>query len=256
MRKTFPQKGKDETQDTFYHGRILVCQKKQGYRFAVDAPLLADFVQTKDTDRCLELGTGCGIISLLLSIKPFVHITALEIQESLADLAKRNVRLNHLEKRIRVIHVDFFDFHSPHKFDVVFSNPPYIKTQTGRKSATSEKWVAKHEVKCDILGVMRKTAELLKEKGRAYFIFTAKRKAEFLRAVEEANLQVSAVRMVYPRKGAQPNFLLSHCVHPSSGSLTAAELRHLTPLFLFDDSGDYTPEAKEIFTGRIHASSF
>jgi tRNA1(Val) A37 N6-methylase TrmN6 len=191
-----------------------------------------------------------------LSIKPFTRITALEIQESLADLAKRNVQLNHLEKRIRVIHIDFFDFHPPDKFDVVFSNPPYIKAQAGRKSATSEKWVAKHEVKCDILGVMRKTAELLKKKGRAYFIFTAKRKAEFLRAVDEAGLHVLAVRMVYPRKGVQPNFLLSQCVHPISDSSTDTELRRLPPLFLFDDSGDYTPEAKEIFTGRIHASSF
>jgi tRNA1Val (adenine37-N6)-methyltransferase len=250
MKKANLQKGKDETQDTFYHGRILVYQKKEGYRFAIDAPLLADFIQTKNTDRCLELGTGCGIISLLLSIKPFMHITALEIQESLADLANRNVRLNHLEKRIRVIRADFLDYRPPHKFDVVFSNPPYIKAQTGRMSATPEKWVAKHEVKCDILGVMQKTATLLKKKGRAYFIFTAKRKAEFFRAVEMAGLNVSALRMVYPRKGARPNFLLAQCVFPPS------DTQKFPPLFLFDDSGDYTPEAKEIFSGRAHASSF
>jgi tRNA1Val (adenine37-N6)-methyltransferase len=234
MRKTNPQKGKDETQDTFYHGRILVCQKKEGYRFAVDAPLLADFVQSKDTDRCLELGTGCGIISLLLSIKPFLHITALEIQESLADLAWRNVCLNHLEKRIRVIHADFLDFRSPHKFDVVFSNPPYIKTKAARLSATSEKSIAKHEVKCDILGIMQKTAILLKKKGRAYFIFTAKRIPEFSQAVAKTGLIVKTNRLVYPRKGSQPNFLLSQCVFPPSDT----EFRILSPLFLFDDAGD------------------
>jgi tRNA1(Val) A37 N6-methylase TrmN6 len=252
MRKTDPQKGKDETQDTFYHGRILVCQKKEGYRFAVDAPLLADFVQTKNKDRCLELGTGCGVISLLLSIKPFLHITALEIQESLADLAWRNVQLNHLDKKIRVIQTDFLDFRSPHKFDVVFSNPPYIKTQAGHLSATSEKSIAKHEVKCDILGIMQKTAGLLKKKGRAYFIFTAKRIPEFSRAVEDAGLNVQAMRLVYPRKKSRPNFVLSKCVFPSSDM----EFRILSPLFLFDDTGKYTPEAKKIFTGRIHVSSF
>jgi tRNA1Val (adenine37-N6)-methyltransferase len=249
MRKTNPQKGKDETQDTFYHGRILVYQKKEGYRFAVDAPLLADFIQTKNTDRCLELGTGCGIISLLMSIKPFLHITALEIQESLAELARKNVQLNLLEKRIRIIHADFLGFRPPKKFDVVFSNPPYIKAQAGRMSATPEKWVAKHEVKCDILGVMQKTAALLKKRGRAYFIFTAKRIPEFTKAVGKAGLVVQAERLVYPRKGSPPNFLLSQCVFPPS------ETRILSPLFLFDETGKYTSEAKEIFTGRTHASS-
>jgi len=206
MKKTSLQKGKDETRDTFYHGRILVCQKKTGYRFAVDAPLLADFIQTTNTDRCLELGTGCGIISLLLSIKPFLHI----------------------------------------------SNPPYTKAQAGRLSATPEKSIAKHELKCDILGVMQKTAALLKKKGRAYFVFTAKRKAEFFRAVEEAGLIVTTIRTVYPREGTQPNFLLARCVFPPSHT----EFRNLPPLFLFDDAGDYTPETKEIFAGRTHAPSF
>lgn len=251
MIKTNPQKGRDETQDTFYHGRILVFQKKTGYRFAVDAPLLADFIQTKDADRCLELGTGCGIISLLLSIKPFLHITAVEIQEPLAALAARNVQINHLEDRIRIVHADFLDYRPPHKFDVVFSNPPYIKAQAGRLSATPEKSIAKHELKCDILGIMQKTAALLKKKGGAYFVFTAKRKAEFFRAVEEAGLYVTALRMVYPRKGTQPNFLLARCVFSPSDT----EVQNLPPLFLFDDAGDYTPEAKEIFTGRTHAPS-
>jgi len=250
MRKTTLQKGKDETQDTFYHGRILVCQKKGGYRFAVDSPLLADFIQTKNTDRCLELGTGCGVISLLLSIKAFLHITALEIQESLAELARRNVQLNHLEKRISIIQADFLDYRSSNKFDVVFSNPPYIKAKAGRLSATSEKSIAKHEVKCDILGIMQKTAALLKKKGRAYFIFTAKRTAEFARAVEDAGLNVQAKRWVYPRKGSEPNFLLSECVFPP------CETRIISPLVLFDKTGEYTQEAKEIFTGRSYVSSF
>ncbi len=252
MRNTFPQKGKDETQDTFYHGRILVCQKKQGYRFSVDAPLLADFIQTKNTDRCLEIGTGCGIISLLLSIKPFLHITALEIQESLVDLARRNVLINNLENKICVVHADFLDFRPRHKFDVVFSNPPYIKAQAGRLSATREKSIAKHEVKCDILGVMQKTATLLKKRGRAYFIFTAKRITEFIRAVEKAGLVVRSKRLVYPRVESQPNFMLSCCVFRPYDK----QIRIFPPLVLFDESGEYTPEAKEIFAGRIHASSF
>jgi tRNA1Val (adenine37-N6)-methyltransferase len=250
VKKADPQKNRDESQDTFYHGRIIVCQKKEGYRFSVDAPILADFIRTEKTDRCLELGTGCGIISLLLSIKPFRHITALEIQESLADLAKRNVRSNHLEKRIRVIQGDFLDFRPSRKFDVVFSNPPYIKAQRGRMSAAAEKWVAKHEVKCDILGIMEKTAALLKKNGRAYFIFTAKRIPEFAQAAEQAGLGIHTKRLVYPRRETLPNFLLTQCILPPCRE------RILPPLFLFDEAGDYTPEAKEIFAGRTHVPSF
>ncbi len=252
MNKTGLQKGRDETQDTFYHGRILVNQKKRGYRFAVDAPLLADFIQTKKTDKCLEFGTGCGIVSLLLSIKPFLHITAVEIQESLVELARRNVQLNNLGNRIRVVHADFLDFSPARKFDVIFSNPPYIKVQTGRLSATPEKLIAKHEVKCDILGIMKKTAELLKKKGRAYLIFTAKRMQEFNQAVAGAGLRVKTSRLVYPRKEASPNFLLSECSFLPSDK----ETRNLPPLVLFDDSGEYTPETKEIFAGRTHASTY
>jgi tRNA1(Val) A37 N6-methylase TrmN6 len=250
MKKNHPQKDWDETLDTFYHGRIQVYQKKVGFRFAVDAPLLADFIQTEKNDVCVELGTGSGIIPLLLSIKPFLHITAIEIQGTLAELAQRNVRINRLEKRIHVVQADFRDFRPLRKYDVIFSNPPYIKAQGGRLSVVREKLIAKHEVKCDILGVMKKTAALLKKNGRAFFIFTAKREAEFIRAVREAGLGVKTKRHVHPRKGAPPNFFLSQCVFSRADSKTACRI--LPPLFLFEEGGGYTREAKEIFAGRTH----
>jgi tRNA1Val (adenine37-N6)-methyltransferase len=249
MKLSVPRKGEDETLDTFYHGRILVLQKKKGYRFAVDAPLLADFIQTKDSDTCLELGTGCGIVSLLLSVKPFAHITAVEIQDSLADLARRNVRLNHLEDRIRVIHMDFRTFHPRRQFDVVFSNPPYIRASEGRLSDSSEKSIAKHELKCDILGIMRKTAEVLKREGRAYFIYAAKRKVEFIEAAEQNGMKAKTVRFVAPRRGILPQFLLSELDFASSSE------KVLTPLILYDRKGNYTSETLEIFAGRPHVST-
>ena len=244
-----PQKGKDETLDSFYHGRILVLQKKKGYRFAVDAPLLADFIQTKDSDTCLELGTGCGIISLLLSIKPVASITAVEIQDSLADLARRNVRLNHLEDRIRAVHTDFRNFHPGRVFDVVFSNPPYIKAKGGRLSESAEKSIAKHELKCDILGIMQKTAEVLRKEGRAYFVYAAKRKEEFLDAAGRYRMKAKTMRFVVPRRGDTPNFLLAELDFASSSKSI------LPPLVLYDQKGDYTSEALEIFAGRSHVSS-
>jgi tRNA1(Val) A37 N6-methylase TrmN6 len=99
---------------------------------------------------------------------------------------------------------------------------------------------------------MQKTATLLKKRGRAYFVFTAKRITEFTRAVEKAGLTVRSKRLVYPRVGSLPNFMLSCCVFRPHDT----ETRIIPPLVMFDDSGEYTPEAKEIFAGRPHASSF
>jgi len=160
-------KTKDETLDTFYLGRIFLFQKKNGYRFSVDAPLLADFIKTKTSEELLELGCGNGVISLLLSIKSFKQITALEIQKSLAELARRNVILNKLEDKITVIQIDLRRFNSRKKFDVIFSNPPYIdvifsnppyiKRKKGQLSPVLEKSIAKHEIKCDIFNFFQST---------------------------------------------------------------------------------------------------
>jgi tRNA1(Val) A37 N6-methylase TrmN6 len=238
-----------ETLDTFYHGRIRVLQRKTGFRFAVDAPLLADFIQTQETDCCLEIGTGCGIISLLLSIKPFSHITAVEIQETLADLARRNVCLNGLEERITVICTDFLTFQPARKYDVVFANPPYIPAHTGRVSTSLEKSIAKHELKCDIFDIMQKTSEFLKKKGKAYFIFSAKRRQDFSQAVRKGGLKMRISRLVYPRLGRHANFFLAEC------DFFSPLEKELPPLILFDKQGQYSAEAQEIFAGRIHAPS-
>ena len=129
MRLNNGLKGKDETLDSFYLGRVLVLQKKRGYRFSVDAPLLADFIQTKESDELLELGTGNGIISLLLSIKPFKHITAVEIQESLTDLALRNVRLNSLRIKLALSGKIYF-ISSRSKSLILFFPIPLISKRT------------------------------------------------------------------------------------------------------------------------------
>jgi len=242
-------KGEDETLDTFYLGRILVLQKNKGFRFAVDSPLLADFIQTTKSEHLLELGTGVGIISLLLSIKPFRHITAVEIQESLAGLARRNVRLNNLKDKISIIHTDLRFFRPGRKFDVIFSNPPYIKKLEGHLSVSSEKSIAKHELKCTIFDIMQKTSEFLKKDGRAYFIFEAKRKKDFMLAVEKHKLRVKAVRFVCPRRESKPNLFLTEC------DFSSTEQALLPPFVLYEKSGEYTSEAREIFAGRIYDST-
>jgi len=243
-------KGEDETLDTFYSGRILVLQKKKGYRFSADAPLLADFIRTKASDELLELGAGNGIISLLLSIKPFKSITAVEIQKSLADLARRNVKLNNLEGKIRIIEEDLRTFRPKKKFDTVFSNPPYIKKETGHLSPSAEKSIAKHELKCNINDIVKKTQELLKEDGRAYFIYPSPRKHDFTRVLKEYGLEIKTLRLVFPRRGTPPNLFLIEV------DFSPRKPETLPPFILYDENGEYTPEANEVFQGRIDAAPY
>ncbi len=248
MAQNNPLKAEDETLDSFYLGRILVLQKKKGYRFAVDAPLLADFIRTESSDELLELGAGIGIISVLLSVKPFKHITAVEIQETLADLARRNIALNKLEKRITVVEQDLRRFNPGKTFDVIFSNPPYIRKGEGQLSSSLEKSIAKHELKCDIFDVMQKTEELLKSKGRACFIFAAKREKDFFEAVEKSGLKVRSLRYVHPRQDSPPNMFLAEC------AFSAEKKFILPPFILYDEDGNYTVEAEDVFRGRIDGS--
>ncbi len=236
----------DETLDSFYHGRIRILQKKTGYRFSVDAPLLADFIRTRPDDELLEVGTGCGVIALLLSLKPFRSLVALEVQAELADLARRNVALNGLEDRITVLEADVRAFAPGRRYDVVFSNPPYIRAKGGHLSRSPQRSAARHELAGTIFDIMRKTRELLKEDGRAYFIFPEKRRQDLMAAARAADFGLKALRPVRPRAAEPANLVLVE-LGPAEG---AGEMVTLAPFVLYGDDGAYTAEAERVFAGR------
>ncbi len=244
MKRTGAEPSEDETLDTFYHGRVFVLQKKRGYRFSLDAPLLADFIRPSPTDGLLELGAGNGIISLLLSRKPFRQIVCLEIQPALADLASRNVALNHLEGKITVLEQDLRTYRPDEGYDIVFSNPPYIKKRGGQLSPSGEKSIAKHEIKCDIFDIMHAAGRALERDGRVCVIYPAKRKADFDRALEETGLRIRTLRFVHPRQGEPAHRFLAEC----GFSVSSPEIRR--PLCVYNERGEYTPEMKAIFAGE------
>ena len=244
MKRSKPSPGEDETLDSFYHGRVLLLQKKRGYRFSVDAPLLADFIRTRPEDGLLELGAGNGIISLLLSRKPFRRIVCLEVQPGLADLARRNVAINRLEKKIIVLEQDLRTFRPKEKYDLVFSNPPYIKSTGGQLSGSEEKSIAKHEIKGDIFDIMRAAGSVLEQDGRACFIYPVKRKGDFDRAAKEVGLKVEMLRFVHSRAGMPARWFLAEC------RFDAPSPKVLPPLCVYEETGEYTPEMQAIFAGE------
>jgi tRNA1(Val) A37 N6-methylase TrmN6 len=157
------------------------------------------------------------------------------------------VKLNGFETRISVVRADFKKFHPRRRFDVVFSNPPYIPKQQGSLSASAEKTIAKHEIKCDILGVMRAAAGLLKKRGKAFFVFPVKRRRDFEAAAAKAGLAVTGLRFVHSRAGDPAILFLARCGFEPGRQVVRR------PLVLFEAGGGYTAEARRIFAGQFDA---
>jgi tRNA1Val (adenine37-N6)-methyltransferase len=241
-----PRPRSGETLDTFHRGRVRLFQKKNGYRFSVDAPLLADFIRTRRSDDILEVGTGSGVIALLLGGRPFRRITAVEVQPGLAALAKRNVALNGLEGRVEIVRADCREYDPGRKFDLVFSNPPYVPKAGGYLSRVTEKSIARHELKGGIGDLMRKTAEWLEPRGRACFVFPERRRGDFLAAASASGLRLRRFRAVKPRAGEPANLFLAEVGPGGRGGRT----KKLAALVLFKKDGSYTAEAEAIFNGR------
>ena len=233
------------TTDSLFRGRLQIIQKKTGYRYSIDAAILAQHVALKPRDIAVDLGTGCGVIPLILSLQtPSAHIYAIEIQKDLAELATRNVRLNHMEGRITIVHGDMRDFEScltPGTADVVFSNPPYRKVLSGRINPEVERAVARHEIKACLSDVVSVAERLLKPSGRFVVIYPAERVIDLVLRMRVSKLEPKRLTFIHPKQ--------------SSGAIRAiAEGRKYgnpglevdPPIIIYKPEGGYTDEAKKI----------
>ncbi len=221
----------DETLDTFFNGTLKVIQKKRGYRFSIDSILLSQFIQIRKNERAIDLGTGCGILPLLLSKttkgRSFIGV---EIQKSLAESAQRNVILNRLEDKISILHQDYRELRNifpPGSFDVVFSNPPYRRLRTGRINPCEEKAVARHEINGTIEELTQIASYLLSQKGRCYFIFSSSRLVDLIVALRKSHLEPKRLKLIYPRQKDPSKFVLIEAIKKSG-----VELKVLPPLIL------------------------
>jgi len=226
-----PLPAQDETLDTFFNGKLKVFQKKRGYRFSIDAILLSQFIKIQKDEKAIDLGTGCGILPLLLSHTTKAHsFVAVEIQKGLVELAKKNVLLNHLRHRISVLHYDFRSLRKiflPGSFQVVFSNPPYRKYRTGRVNPILEKAIARHEIRGTIEDLISIASYLLPSKGRCYLIYPASRLVDLLLALRSQRLEPKRLQLAYARFEEEARFVLIESMKASG-----VELKIMEPLIL------------------------
>ena len=192
--------GPGEGLDLFLEGRLKLIQFKKGYRFSIDAVLLAQFAAVHPQDVVIDLGTGCGVIPLILLLtKPLGHVLALEIQPELVHQAWRNARLNRLEKMMDVVRGDFCNPpFAPGSADLVICNPPYRKMKSGRINPDPQKAIARHELLGTLDALLKAGAALLAKKGRFALVYPAARLAEVFGCMRRVNLEPKRVRIHYP----------------------------------------------------------
>jgi len=202
----------NERIDDLQRNGYKIIQKRNGFCFGMDAVLLSGFANVKPGERAVDLGTGTGIIPLLLEAKyQGSHYTGLEIQEEMAEMAARSVALNRLEDKIRIVTGDIKEasrLFGAASFDVVTSNPPYMNDAHGLKNPDLPKAIARHEVLCSLEDVVREGARLLRPGGRFYMVHRPHRLVEIIAVLKEWRLEPKRMKMVHPFVDKEANMVL------------------------------------------------
>ena len=196
----FPPAG-DETLDSLFQGRLKILQPRKGYRFSLDSVLLAGLTQARRRDRVVDLGTGCGVVPLLLAFRgAAAHLTGVEIHPPLAALARRNVMLNGFSRLVEILEADLRLIQRdqiPGPVSLVVSNPPYREIASGRLNPNREKAFARHELLADLGAVVKAAARLLPTKGRLVLIYPARRLSRLFREVIEAGFTPKCLTLIH-----------------------------------------------------------
>lgn len=232
----FPEIGlrPDESIDDFMDGRLKLIQSRRGYRFSIDALLLAQFVTIREGDVVVDLGVGCGIIPLVLLLtRPVGYAFGLEIQAELADQAVRNARLNGFSLRMGVVLGDIRDLPlAPSSADVVVCNPPYRKIDSGRINPDRQRAIARHEILASMEDVLSAVKRLLRVNGRFAMVYPAERLVDLMAGMRRFDLEPKRLRIAYPSMRSEAKLTLIEASLGGKGGL-----KILPPLM---DQGDYS----------------
>lgn len=236
----------NERLDELHRNGYCIIQNTQTFCFGMDAVLLSGFAQVKQREHAIDLGTGTGIIPILLAAKTEgEHFTGLEIQPESVDMAKRSVRYNCLEDKIDVIAGDIKDASvqfGASSFDVVTTNPPYMTGQHGLVNPNEAKAIARHEILCTLEDVIRESAKLLKPQGRFYMVHRPFRLAEIMVLMHQYGLEPKRMKLVHPFADKEPNMVLLEGLRGGKPRITVEK-----PLIVYQEPGIYTDEIYDIY---------
>lgn len=233
--------------DTLKNGYKII-QDTERFQFGIDAVLLADFAgkEVHDGDAVIDLGTGTGIIPLLMNkICEGAHFVGLEVQKESAEMAARSVALNNLTEQIQIVNGDLKDsdkIFARHSFNVVTCNPPYMIDEHGKSNSLDAKTIARHEVLCTLEDVIAAADTLLATHGKFFMIHRPFRLPEIFSALERHKMEMKRMQLIFPFADKEPNMVLIEARKNAKRRLTIEP-----PLVVRNDDGEYTAEVQEIY---------
>lgn len=240
--KLYPGERLDDLERNGYQ----IIQNEKTFCFGMDAVLLSGFASVRTGEQVLDLGTGTGIIPILLEAKTQgKHFTGLEIQEVSADMASRSVWHNHLEDKISIVQGDIKEAHTlfdAASFDVITSNPPYMTGSHGLVNPDMQKAIARHEILCTLEDVVGQAAKLLRTGGRFYLVHRPFRMVEIMTELVKYHLEPKRMRLVYPFIDKEPNMVLIEAIKGGKSRITVEK-----PLIVYKEQGVYTDEIYDVY---------
>ena len=225
-----------------------ILQDTERFQFGIDAVLLADFAckGLKNSETVIDLGTGTGIIPLLMQPKSSGSIfTGLEVQKESADMAARSISMNSLEKQIKIVNEDLTkvsELFARHSFSAVTCNPPYMIGEHGKGNTLDAKTIARHEVLCTLEDVISAADYLLAPHGKFFMIHRPFRLPEIFSSLEKHKMEMKCMRLIQPFADKEPNMVLIEARKNAKRRLTIEP-----PLIVRNDDGEYTVEVQEIY---------
>lgn len=237
----------DERIDDLEYKGLKIIQNKNGFCFGIDSVLLSDFAKDiPNQSRVLDLGTGTGIISILLCGKTNLkNIVGVEIQKDVANMAKRSVKLNDLENKIDIINFNILDLNEKYEknsFDVIVTNPPYKKKNTGVINENNNKLISRHEITASLEDFIKISKDLLKDKGEFYMVHRPDRIVDIISIMRKYKIEPKKMRFVYTDYKKAPNLVLIKGIKNAKPFLIIEK-----NLYIYDENGNYTEEIKKIY---------
>ena len=239
-------KENERIDDLEYKG-LKIIQNTDGFCFGIDAVLLSDYAKgIKRNSKVLDLGTGTGILSILLAGKTELNkIYGIEIQEEVAEMANRSVLLNDLQDRVEIVNKnikELSEIFEKNSFDAIVTNPPYKKLNTGLENEKEKKFISRHEVTASLEDFIKISFDLLKDKGTLYMVHRPERLAEIIYNLKKYKLEPKSLRFVHSNVNDEPKLVLIKAVKNAKEFLKIDK-----PLFVYDEKGEYTKELLKIY---------
>lgn len=237
----------NERIDDLEFKNLKIIQNKDGFCFGIDSVLLSDFAKNiKKDSMVLDLGTGTGIIPILLCGKTKLKkVTGIELQEEVAKMAKKSIKLNNLEDKFNVINENILNLNKIYEnqtFDVIVSNPPYKKKDTGITNENEKKIISRHEISASLEDFIKISKDLLKDKGEFYMVHRPERLVDIFELMRKYKIEPKILKMVYSYKNKEPKLILIKGVKNAKPFLKVE-----SNLYIYEDTGKYTKEILKIY---------